>query len=289
MEPENEQPLAGAEFVAFDLETTGLSPVACRIVEFGAVRFRLDGTELEVLEQLVDPQCDIPADAMRIHGITREMTVGKPVVRQYLPHFVEFLGPASTVAMAHHAPFDLGFLSVAWTKTRIAPPPHGVVDSVRLGRACVPGLSSYRLEALGWHFRVVKSEAHRALADARLLAAVFRHLVQRNPSLVTVGDLFRLCRPLGFAEAPVPCGFEELAAAIARGRAVRMIYEGTTQTAGWRTVTPLALLESHGRSYLSAYCHADAIEKTYRLDRIRRFIVDEGGESAGDPGCRQGG
>ena len=52
------------EFVAFDLETTGLSSAFSRIVEIGAVRFRADGTELERMEQLVDPECSIPPRAI---------------------------------------------------------------------------------------------------------------------------------------------------------------------------------------------------------------------------------
>ena len=39
-------PLAEIEFVAFDLETTGLFAAADRIVEIGALRFRIDGSEL---------------------------------------------------------------------------------------------------------------------------------------------------------------------------------------------------------------------------------------------------
>ncbi len=55
-----DQPLSEVEFVAFDLETTGLFPVVNRIVEFGAVRFRLDGRELGTWEQLVSPECPVP-------------------------------------------------------------------------------------------------------------------------------------------------------------------------------------------------------------------------------------
>ena len=62
--------LADVEFVAFDLETTGLFPISCRIVEFGAVRSTLATGELETFEQIVDPECPIPPDATRIHGIT---------------------------------------------------------------------------------------------------------------------------------------------------------------------------------------------------------------------------
>jgi hypothetical protein len=112
----SDRPLEEVEFVAFDLETTGLYAVACRIVEFGAVRFRLNGTELGRFEQLVDPECPIPPQAMRIHGITDAM----------------FLGSPDTILLAHNATFDLGFLGVALTKLGQAFPPHAVVDTLDL-------------------------------------------------------------------------------------------------------------------------------------------------------------
>ena len=75
-----------AEFIAFDLETTGLSPDFNRIVEVGAVRFRADGTELDRIEQLVDSRCCIPDDVIKIHGITDEMVRGQPPKRATFSH-----------------------------------------------------------------------------------------------------------------------------------------------------------------------------------------------------------
>ena len=63
-------PLADIEFVAFDLETTGLFAVGCQIVEIGAVRFRLDGKVIDTFEQLVDPRCEIAEEVTGVHGIT---------------------------------------------------------------------------------------------------------------------------------------------------------------------------------------------------------------------------
>ena len=118
------------EFVAFDLETTGLSSAFCHIVEFGAVRFRADGTELDRLEQLVDPGCPVPRDATAVHGITNDMIRGQPTVEEVLPEFLQFLGGTDTILMAHNASFDLGFLAVALHRLGANVPEHPVVDIV---------------------------------------------------------------------------------------------------------------------------------------------------------------
>jgi len=57
-------------------------------------------------------------------------------------------------------------------------------------------------------------------------------------------------------------------------RAIVMVHEGGTRGTTQRRVTPRGLLQSGGRAYLTAYCHADGIEKTYHLDRIREFWIE---------------
>lgn len=127
-----DSPLSETEFVAFDLETTGLSSRSCQIVELGAVRFRLDGTEVGCIEQLVDPGCAIPPAVTRIHGITDAMVRGMPNVATVLPQFLEFLGGTDTLLLAHHAPFDTRFLNRAFTRSALECPPHSVFDTLRL-------------------------------------------------------------------------------------------------------------------------------------------------------------
>jgi DNA polymerase-3 subunit epsilon len=192
------RPLSEVEFVAFDLETTGLSPVACRIVEVGAIRFRLDGKELGCVDQLVDPQCPIPAAVTRIHGITNAMVRGKPTLDGLLPEFQSILGGPETVLLAHNARFDLGFLSCAMSRLGVPPPAHTVIDTLKLSRACLRGLFSHRLETVAVHLKLTDREDHRALSDSRLVMGLFQRIVADNPRLETVEDLFRLSPPMGF-------------------------------------------------------------------------------------------
>jgi DNA polymerase-3 subunit epsilon len=67
-------------FVAFDTETTGLHPMAHRLVEVGAMRFRLDGHETATFQQLIDLEIPIPPDVQQVHGITDQMVRGKPTI-----------------------------------------------------------------------------------------------------------------------------------------------------------------------------------------------------------------
>lgn len=270
--------LTDVEFVAFDLETTGLSPVSCRIVEFGAVRFRLDGTEVARFEQLVDPCCPIPPEATRVHHITQPMVRGMPRVSAVLPQFVEFLGSSDTILLAHNARFDLGFLAMAMLQEQIDLPPHAVLDTLKLSRRCLSGVWNHRLETVAIHLGVAECEDHRALSDARLAMWIFRAMLQSRPAIRSVEELLGLAPPMAFDNGGVqpraaPSGYEELELAIRRKLTVVIHYDAAGGEAE-RRVTPRAIMQSKGRQYLSAFCHRDHIEKTYRLDRILRCRIE---------------
>lgn len=267
--------LRDADFIAFDLETTGLHPVASQIVEIGAVRFRGDGTLLGEFKQLVDPGCAIPEDATDIHGITDDDVLGQPTIREALPSFLDFVGDAPVVMLAHNAAFDLGFLSVALSRLRRTGPSHPVLDTLSLSRRRLQ-LPNHKLETIGRYLRLIDDERHRALEDTLLLKDVFLNLVERRPALESVDQLLGLCPALSLEsfgdilDRP-PVGFEDLWLAIAQQQPVTMVYDGGSSPGASRVVTPLGIVQNRGKVYLAALCHETEIEKSYRLDKISSY------------------
>jgi DNA polymerase III epsilon subunit family exonuclease len=166
--PHAQPRLTDITFVAFDTETTGLHPIVHRLVEIGAVRFRLDDGELATFQQLIDPHIPIPPEVQRVHGITDAMLRGKPTVEQIMPQFIEFLGEADTILLAHNAPFDLGFLAMALTRLGIASPLHSLFDTLDMARRLYPAWPCHSLEHVVTRLEVANTAEHRALSDARL-------------------------------------------------------------------------------------------------------------------------
>lgn len=319
-------PLAELDFVAFDTETTGCSSANGRMVEIGAVRFRLDGTEIDRFTQLINPLRPIPRSVTAIHGITDAMVRDCHCEENVLPPFLDFLGDASrTILMAHNAPFDLGFVGASLARCRLAPPTHAVIDTVQLARRRAGGLPSHSLRSLVRVFGIADSTDHRGLADSLALRQVFLNLVRRPPSPMTAGDLFALT-PVktmrvgagagrrspsdrsvrghssgrrAFATSPLaapsfaspsfasegsgsmeiasnllPGGGDDtmrLTEAIASGQVVSLVYDGGRTAGKRRRVTPLRLIASASVTYLLAWCHTDAKQKQYRMDRIREL------------------
>ena len=65
------------EYVAVDLETTGLAAYKERIIEIGAVRMR-DDVEVDSFSTLVDPEWELPERITELTGICPEMLEGAP-------------------------------------------------------------------------------------------------------------------------------------------------------------------------------------------------------------------
>ena len=123
------------EFVAFDLETTGLFAETDRIVEIGAVRFDSSGQEVGRYQQLVNPGRPMSPAAQAVHGLSDADLADQPFAHEVLPEFLAFLGIAgSTRLMAHNARFDTSFLGRELGRMGRCMPGHAVVDTLALLR-----------------------------------------------------------------------------------------------------------------------------------------------------------
>jgi len=184
----SETPLGEAQFVAFDIETTGNTPFL--VIEIGAERFELEGS-LSLFDTLVKTGAPINPYARRRHLISPDMLRGAPGFADVRPAFLHFAEGAALVEHSHDA-FD-SYLIGRGLKQKLE---HPVLDTSALARAVLelpagqtPGLARV-VEMLG----VEASPAHAALSDAQATAAVFRRLALLGSERLgwrTVGDLLQ--------------------------------------------------------------------------------------------------
>jgi DNA polymerase-3 subunit epsilon len=182
-------------FTVFDTETTGLDPSGGdRILQIGATRIVAGKLRREdCFEQLVDPQRDIPAVGIPIHGITPEMVAGKPAQDVVLPAFHAYA--ADTVLVAHNAAFDMRFLELAEgaTGVRFDQP---VLDTLLLSAVAHPAQESHKLEAIAERLGVAVLGRHTALGDAMVTAEIFLKLVPAlaERGITTLGEALEASR-----------------------------------------------------------------------------------------------
>jgi len=263
------------EIVAFDLETTGFSSFADRVVDIGAVRFRLGEASVNTFEQLIDPERDIPPDVTAIHGISAADVDGQPLIAEVLPDFDKFIG-SETLLVAHNAPFDCSFLAAAYRASGLRPPNNEIICSLRLFRLAFPHFENYKLETIGRRLGLIDHEEHRGLADSLLLMRCLTMAFELLPqfeyldSLIAASKVYRFT---DFSSADIipPDEFAELQLAIDDGCTLEIRY-GEYPDLPIR-ITPKMIFQQNNAYYVNALCHYDEFEKTYRLDRIVSYKV----------------
>ena len=84
--------LSTIEFIVYDVETTGLSPLkGDRIIELAAVKLK-NKKIIDTFETFINPQRLIPEEASRINNITNDMVVDAPTSMEILPEMIDFIG-----------------------------------------------------------------------------------------------------------------------------------------------------------------------------------------------------
>lgn len=263
------------EFVAFDLETTGLSAIDDRIVEIGAIRFDGSGQIIEEFESLVNPLRLSGASARAIHGIPDTELALAETAEVVLPRFLDFLGdPSQTTLLAHNATFDAGFLGRELARLGRPIPSHSIIDTLALARKRWPTLRTHKLDFLAQRLGLDPEGPHRALADSRRVRGLWIALTQEAGSS-------GLEKPLAYpifdprSPLPAPRGWGWVTDAILADQAVRIEYLGGTRGNSPREITPRRFSNRGGVAYLVALCHIDRKEKEFRLDRVISYSVVE--------------
>jgi DNA polymerase III subunit epsilon len=163
--------------IVLDTETTGLEPAeGHRVIEIGCIELmnrRITGRRFH---QYLQPDREIDAGALAIHGISAEFLADKPRFADIAGELLEFVTGAELII--HNAPFDLGFLqhelTLAGTPVQRLEEVCDVLDTLLLARRMHPG-SRNSLDALCRRYQVDASgrTLHGAALDAELLAEVY--------------------------------------------------------------------------------------------------------------------
>jgi DNA polymerase-3 subunit epsilon len=163
--------------IVLDTETTGLEPSqGHRIIEIGCVELvnrRLTGNHYH---QYLQPDREIDAGAIEVHGITNEFLEDKPRFEDVVEDFLGFIKGAELVI--HNSPFDVGFINHELKKLGKK---YGTVekictilDTLPMARDMHPGQRN-SLDALCKRYYIDNSqrEKHGALLDSEILADVY--------------------------------------------------------------------------------------------------------------------
>lgn len=174
--PHDRRPLATLldDFVAIDLETTGLDAARDAAVAVAVVPFR-GGEPIGGYETLVNPGRSIPATSTRIHGITDEMVMAAPRLGELLDEIEALVGGHAVVG--HGVAFDLAILERVRRIHHRPPLPNTALCTMRLAAALHLGWTDVTLEALATRLGVPVVGRHTARGDALVAGALMLGLL----------------------------------------------------------------------------------------------------------------
>lgn len=176
--------------IVLDTETTGLSPTdGDRLVEIGCVELINHIPTGKNFHVYINPQRSMPEEAFRVHGLSEQFLSDKPLFKDVVGDFLEFIGDATLVI--HNAPFDMGFLNHQLEITGRRPLPNPVIDTVMVARKKHPG-ARVSLDSLCKHYGIDNSRRtlHGALLDSEILAEVYLELIGgKQVSLALVAEV----------------------------------------------------------------------------------------------------
>lgn len=176
-----------ADYVVFDLETTGFSPETNRIIEIGAVKVQ-NGKIVDKFSTFVNPQVPIPFRIEQLTSINDSMVIDAPVIADILPEFMKFC--EGCVMVAHNADFDMSFIKKNCQRLDIPCKPT-IVDTVALARVLLPNLNRFKLDTVAKALGVSLENHHRAVDDAGCTAEIFVKFIEmlRDRGMSTLDEV----------------------------------------------------------------------------------------------------
>lgn len=258
-------------FIAFDLETTGKYPLDAEICEIAAVKWR-NGEIVSTFQTLVKPTVPMSDFVISIHNITNEMVASAPPLSAVLKNFYDFIQDGYMIA--HHAPFDMGFLAHEFEKANLVLPARPVFCSCLLARNIVPECENHRLVTLVKHFGVEAGQAHRALDDAKACLQVALKCFEKVGENARLTELFQLqggdipWSQFSIQALRSHAVYQKLVEALEKKVDLQIIYNGGSRPGVPRTVKPLGLVRSLDDDFLVATDGTDENPKRFFLKKI---------------------
>ena len=164
------------DFVALDVETTGLRATDNRIIEIGLARYR-DGVAVDTLSAFVNPDRRLPAYITKLTGIADSDLIGAPRFSGIVDSVVEFIG--DDPILGHNVAFDIGFVNAELARMGRPVLVNLPVDTMTLAVKILNRVRRPSLDKVATEVGLNPRRLHRALGDAQLAAEAGLRLMVR--------------------------------------------------------------------------------------------------------------
>ena len=257
-------------FIAVDLETTGQFPIESEICEIGAVKWK-NGEVIDSYSTLLKPSRPMSQEVIAIHNISNEMVAEAPLISEKLAEFDDFIKDG--IVLAHHAPFDIGFLVIDYEKQKIPLPKKPIVCTSLLSRNVITESPNHRLQTLVQHLGIEGGKAHRALDDAKSCLEVGLECFKRlgDVNIKTIIEKQRKSIHWSYysmEDIKSQIHLSEQVDACIEMAPAKIVYQGGSKPGKPRTVFPKGIVRNPNGDFLAASDQPKGQVKRFYLNRI---------------------
>jgi len=259
-------------FIAIDLETSGSNPLFSEICEIGAAKWRA-GKLVDKYQVLIKPTHKMDDEIIAIHGITNEMVKDAPSIESQIKSFYDFLQDG--IILAHHAPFDMGFLAHEFEKANLKLPFKNVICTSLLSRKVIPESPNHKLVTLRKFLNLESNTAHRAYDDSFSCLELAIKCFERMGDDAGLTQIYERqggglnWYNFSLVELQKEPHFEALMLSLLDKKcAVQVVYMGGSQKGKWRTIYPVGIVRSPQGDYLVARDEPDGYTKRFYLKKL---------------------
>lgn len=182
------------DFIALDIETTGLDNEKDEIIEIAALRFS-KGQVADKFQSFVKPSRQVPKFIQHLTRISADDLREAPSLDTVLKQLGDFVQEKTIVG--HNIGFDLGFINRQLINKNLSPLQNTTWDTLELSRIYLPYTLDHSLNSVCNFMDIELTDAHRADADAtatgELMLALAAHIANHY-SLLTNARLYQLCK-----------------------------------------------------------------------------------------------
>jgi DNA polymerase-3 subunit epsilon len=236
--------------------------------------------EVDKLQVLIKPKREVPSEIIAIHNITNQILRSCLDSSHHAAKVAEFF--KGDFYVAHHAPFDLGFMAYFFEKeNKPLPCGFGVCTSL-LARKIITDVENHKLQTLARRFQIETGSAHRALDDAKTCAELFKIII--NQKLKLDEDISKLQKIQGYNLSWERFSlkkmnfkwFKFVESAIEEQQDLEVIYKKGTSKGMKRKIKPLGVVRSPlDGDYIPAWCYSDNKRKRFMMDHFQEILPVE--------------
>ncbi|MBT4761767.1 MAG: exonuclease [Bdellovibrionaceae bacterium] len=274
---ENTQYWKETTFVAFDLETSGAYPIGDHICEIGAVKWQ-NGKIIDEFQTLIKPPVIMSDFIIGIHNITNEMVANAPSISDKIKDFHSFIQGAYLVA--HHSPFDLGFLALEFERHKLPFPREKVFCSSVMSIKAIKGVENHKLQTLIQFLKIDGGQAHRGMDDAKACLEVLLHCFRSFDPEKNIQQLLDYQKiNIQWSNFSIDTLIKkhsygaDIVTAIEERKDLELIYSGGSKPGKPRVLCPIGLVRNPNGDFLVAFEKNDGVKsektKRYYLNRVK--------------------